>query len=156
ELFAEVIGERRSAEISQLKAVLLNDPLVAEISSGETAFISFHELKADPLDYVFAMGIGSSVKKEDAELPLRNIEGLKYTTIAEGSIIKLELSTLNRPFFIHIGKGVVVGSFSSDLLSTAMDEKNEKLPEDFIELINKEADKNLNSPVNLYVNSENL
>jgi len=156
ELFAEIIGERRSAEISQLKSVLLNDPLVAEISSGEKVFISFHQLKADSLDYLFAMGTGSSVKKDDAELTLKNIEGVKCTPIGESSVFKLELSTLKRPFFIHIGKGVVIGSFSLDLLTLALNEKNDKLPDDFIELINKEADKNQNSPVNLFVNSGNL
>jgi len=140
----------------EFNEVLLKDPLVAEISAGEKVFISFHELKADSLDYLFAMGTASSAKKEDAELTLKNIEGVKCSAVGESDVLKLELSTLKRPFYIHINKGVVIGSFSLDLLTLAMNEKNEKLSDDFIDMINKEASKNQNTPVNLFVNSGNL
>jgi len=158
QLFSEIIGERRSAEISQLKGMLLNDPLVAEISNGEKVFISFHQLKADSLDYLFSMGMASNVKPEDAELSLKNMEGVKFSALTEDSegIYKLELNTLKRPFFIHMDKGVANGSFSLELLKLAMNEKAEKLDDEFIELINKEAGQNQNTPVKLFVNSGRL
>lgn len=158
ELFGEIIGERRSAEISQLKAMLLKDPLVAEISNGEKVFISFHQLKADSLDYLFSMGLASTVKADEAELTLGNIEGVKFTALADElkDLYKLELNTLKRPFYVHLGKAAVTGSFSLDLLKLAADVKAEKLSEEFVELINKETDQNQNTPVNLFINSGNL
>ncbi|WP_040298913.1 hypothetical protein, partial [Arcticibacter svalbardensis] len=79
DLFDELIGEKQSVEISQLRAMLLKQPLIAEEIKGQKIFISFHKMHTDSLDYLFSMGMNESVNQEEAELLLKGCTGVKYS-----------------------------------------------------------------------------
>ena len=155
-LFDELIGEKRSVEISQLRSMLLKQPLIAEEIKGQKIFISFHKMHTDSLDYLFSMGMKESVNPAEAERLLKSCTGVKYSLLPQSDTYKLEFKNLKRPFFLHFLKGAVFGSYSNELLDKAVDSKDEKISSEFVSLINKEIAKTQSTPINLFVNKSNL
>lgn len=156
ELFDELIGEQRSAEITQLRSMLLSQPGLSAITAEKKIFISFHQLQTDSLDYLFSMGINESVNPKEALTLLSDLPGVKCTQLAQNDIYKLEFNTLNRPFYLYLASGVATGSYSKALLEVSINAKTEKILPEFIEEINKETSKTQSTPINLFINQRNL
>lgn len=151
-LFDAIIGQKRAEEINQLKELLLKQGSLSQIAAEKSIFLSFHP-NADSVDFLYCINLDKKHSTEDLKDAISAMPQLAVKTIQDG-LFELKSSVLNRPFYIYLERGVAIASFSSALLKTSVNPKKIHLSKSFINEINKTSNKNLNSPVNLFINHE--
>jgi len=151
-LFDAIIGEKRAAEINQLKELLLKQGSLSQIAADKNIFLSFHP-NADSVEFLYSINLDKKYSTEDLKEAISTMPQLAVKTI-EKDLFELKSGALNRPFYLYLEQGVAVASFSSALIKTSIDPKKTHLSNSFINEINKTSNKNLNSPVNLFINHQ--
>lgn len=149
ELFNAIIGKNRTAEISQLRNLLLKNSL-QDITADKNIFLSFHPTQ-DSVEFLFSINLDKHYSTDNLKESVSGIKGISVKSL-DNNVYELNSNTLNKPFFLFLQQGVALASFSKKLLYQCINDKTTRLSRRFINEINKASGKNLNSPVNLFVN----
>jgi hypothetical protein len=153
QVFDAIIGDEQLQELNLVKN-LLNHPAFAEVTIDKNIFISCHIVSTDA-EFLYSMNLDPQYLAENLhelflKLPDATLKGLSP------NVYRLNFKSYQKPFYVFIQKGAVIGSFSNTLLQTCLHEKSARLNKTFVEEIVKTSTKNLNSPVNLFINHSAL
>jgi hypothetical protein len=154
DLFNTVLGAQRVAEISQLQQLLLKQPQFDEASENQNVFLSFYPEK-DSVDLLWAVALNNKISSADVHdllLQPSNDISAKEITISNEDVLEIKIKPLNKIFYLFISKGFATGSFSKALLQKFLDKNSPKISKEFINEINISAQKNENSPFNIFIN----
>ena len=149
ELFNAIIGKNRSDEIIKLKQLILDQGKLPEITADKNVFLSFHPT-ADSVEFLYSINLDKSYSTSDLQDLITQIKDCSVKPFE--SFYQIESSELRKPFYIFIEEGVAIASFSSDLIKKCINQHKASLNELFIQEIAKTSSKNLNSPINLFIN----
>ncbi|HYK77934.1 MAG TPA: hypothetical protein VEV16_13230 [Daejeonella sp.] len=153
-IFDALVGSTRKTELTALKNVLLNNKLIQKIASDQNIFLSLHPSQSNEIDFLWLMASSKKITDEELESAISPDKNLSYNRLPlnETSILKLHISGLNRPFYLHNHQGIIAASFSKELLLQTLHKNLPKIQEGFIAEINAASMKNENSPANLFIN----
>lgn len=151
ELFNAIIGKNRANEINQLK-LLLQQTRLSEITSDKNIFLSFHPTK-DSVEFLYCINIDKTYSTADLKELISEIKVFSVKPFAE-NLYQIQNQALRKPFYIFLKEGVAIASFSDGLLNRSINEKKTHLNKRFIDEIGKTSSKNLNSPINLFINHQ--
>ncbi len=149
ELFNAIIGKNRSDEIIKLKQLILDQGKLPEITADKNVFLSFHPT-ADSVEFLYSINLDKSYSTSDLQDLITQIKDCSVKPFE--SFYQIESSELRKPFYIFIEEGVAIASFSSDLIKKCINQHKASVNELFIQEIAKTSSKNLNSPINLFIN----
>jgi len=156
ELFNAITGERKAAEISQLQKTLLRPSLLKDVTSNSKIFVSFHPTRADSVDFLFSINLNKEIPDKDVEDLLKGVPEITLNQSDKKGSYEITIKSINKKVFLFISDGVALASFSEPLLKICRDINSPKLDQDFINEINAASSKAQNSPVNLFINHNEL
>lgn len=152
-LFNTIIGDKKQQEFDFLKQNILNDPDIKEITGGQSVYLSVHP--SDTVSFLWLIPLTPASLSADMELILT--ENSRYTGrktgIQNNPVIELNISELNKKLYVFINDGVVLGSFSKNLIEECLNDSVPKISQDFIKQISQSGQKNENSLINLFTDN---
>lgn len=152
-LFNTIIGDKKQQEFDFLKQNILNDPDIKEITEGQSIYLSVHP--SDTVAFLWLIPLTPASLSADMELILT--KNSRYTGRKTGiqnyPVIELNISELKKKLYVFIADGVVLGSFSKDLIEKCLNDSVPKISREFIKQINQSGQKNENSLINLFTDN---
>lgn len=153
-LFKAIIGDKRAEEIKQLKELLLNQSALSQTVADKDIFLSFHP-NADSVEFLYNINLDKNYSVSNLTDVISAIPELNVKSLGQ-NLFELRSPKLNRPLYLYLEKGVAIASFASALVKASVNPQKPHLSDSFINEINKVSNKNLNSPVNLFINHETI
>ncbi|HCN84728.1 MAG TPA: hypothetical protein DIT07_14085, partial [Sphingobacteriaceae bacterium] len=155
ELFNIILGKQRIAEIAQLQTSLFKQPQLSDATNSQTVFLSVYPDKADSVDLLWTMTSDNQISPdriyELLGMPSTDLKTEKISLSGE-DVLKVNIKSLNKPFYLFINKTFISGSFSKNLIQRFLDKNSPKIKKEFIAEINTFSQKNDNSPFNIFIN----
>ncbi len=153
EVFNAITGEQKQVEHTALKALLSQLNPLSERLEGQNIFLSFHPDK-DSVLFFWVMPLPAELTSAGITDALSDNPNLRISmdTLNKTEILKAEIRSIKRLFYLHVEDGVLSGSFSRKALQKSLDPEQAKLSKEFIKEINVENQQNQNSPANVFVN----
>jgi hypothetical protein len=148
-LFDSIIGEQQAKEINQLKGILVH-PAFAEPLLDKNIFISCHVVDKK-IEFLYSMNLDPEYSAGDLERTLSKKLNINISSLPK-NVYRLNFNSDQKPFYLSLQKGVAIGSFSRVLLENCTQEESTHLSKTFIDEVAKNSSKNLNSPINLFIN----
>ncbi|WP_423147968.1 hypothetical protein [Rubrolithibacter danxiaensis] len=155
--FDAVIGSQKSAELLQLKNIFIENTQLHELLNGQDIYFSFHPASTG-IELLWLLTLHTDYSAEDIEKILLKSQNTSFKKdIFEGeTYYEIEVKDFNKPFYLHLSRGIAAGSFSKNLFLQALDKDVKKIDREFITEINNDSQKNSNSPLNLFINHNTL
>lgn len=151
EIFNAIIGKNRSAEIVKLKQLLLQQDKLSEITADKNFFLSFHPT-TDSVEFLYSINLDKTHSTSDLQDLITEIKDFSVKPFE--NFYQVESGELTRPFYIFMEEGVAIASFSNNLIKRCINQKKSSVNQSFIQEIGKTSSKNLNSPINLFINHQ--
>ncbi|MDB5137369.1 MAG: hypothetical protein JWP37_3972 [Mucilaginibacter sp.] len=156
-LFASVAGEEKLAELTELRKLILLNPLFEPYFSGQNIFISLHPQKGNDIDFLLTTSVSKGFQPELFDEILKQPKsGIVINTIVLGGKqgYTIYLNDLKRRFYLIDNEDhTISGSFSKDLMETCAKYDYKKEKQAFVLMSDQQRS---NSLANLYVNYEAL
>lgn len=156
EPFDAILGEQRSAELTRIHTLLLEQPGIKELTDHSKIFLSLHHSKTDSVDFLFTIGLNERIQEQKFMADLHSITAVSLKKLAGENIYEAHFDNSPFPFYLFIRGDVAAGSFSEKLIRHAIDEETPKIPDDFVTEIDEKSARNHNSPVTLFINHGTL
>ncbi len=153
-VFDTIIGSQSKKELAWLKALLISNKDLSELSDGQKVFLSFHPVKTDSVHFLWSIQLKQNLTIDELKNKLSGLSEIRTSVTDKSGNAILEISTneLNRPFYLSIDKGIARGSFSTELIQQSIDNKTEKISLAFIKEIQSGLNKDANALAHLFIN----
>lgn len=154
EVFDAVTGEEKATEINQLQQIILHHTAINAAVNEQTFFLSFHATPTS-VNLLWLTTLNGKVNEQKIFKALsEDSQNLKVQKkLFNGySGYQIILKPINKAFYLYLDDEIILGSFSEQLLQSCLSSKTPKIDRQFIAEINATGQKNINSPVNLFIN----
>jgi hypothetical protein len=153
-VFDTIIGTQNKQELAWLKEILHSKKALIENTAGQRIFLSFHPSKTDSIHFLWSIPLKQNLSIKELQNTFSEPADKRITIRQQSTdaILELNFPELARPFYIYIGKGILRGSFSIELLKQSIDEKSAKINQAFIREVNIGLNKDANALAHLFIN----
>lgn len=153
-LFVNLLGEDKLDELTALRKVLLQNPLLKRYFTGQDIYLSLHPQKNNSIDFLLTASVSEDfhedILEQVAKQPKNGMVITAVNNIAGKSGYEVYLSELKKRFYlINKDDRTLCGSFSKDVIEDCARYDYRKEKESFVLLPDKQRS---NSLANLYVN----
>src|ERR1700744_353220 len=153
QLFKNIIGDEKMAELSALKPLLLQNHLIQPFLDGQNLYVSLHPQKGNDIDFLLTTSVAKGFNPDMLELMAKQPKsGLVINTISIAGKpgYTVYLNDLKKRFYlIDKDDHTLSGSFSKELIEACINYDDKKEKQAFVLLSDRQ---NANSLANLYVN----
>jgi hypothetical protein len=153
-VFDTIIGTQNKQELAWLKEILHSKKALIENTAGQRIFLSFHPSKTDSIHFLWSIPLKQNLSIKEVQNTFSEPADKRITIRQQSTeaILELNFPELARPFYIYIGKGILRGSFSIELLKQSIDGKSAKINQAFIREVNIGLNKDANALAHLFIN----
>jgi len=152
-LFTTIAGEEKMAELTALRKLLLQNPLLDQYLTGQNLFISLHAQKGNDIDFLLTTSAAKGFQSDLLDqLAKQQKNGMLITNISLGGKegYTIYLNDLKKRFYlIEKDDHILSGSFSKDLVEASARYDYKKENQSFVLMSDRQSS---NSLANLYVN----
>ncbi len=156
ELFRAMLGNDHFRRLLYLRTNLLRDERISPYTDGQEVLLSFHPT-ATHIDYLMVIPSTKKLTLEALYEEITTIDTayqLQWPDSAHRSLLQIQLPDGMPPLFISQQKGILLASFTKELVDRAIDDTVPKLPDEAITHFIDESSGN--TPLSLYANNDHL
>lgn len=148
---AALAGESKTKEVLDLRNVLFTKPAIFKIFNQGQVYASLHAGK-DSVDILWIATLNPKFSKKEILEEFAKAGRIRQSA----DFYSLSITPKNKEFYFYAEAGFAIGSFSSNLIGSALNAKQPKISESFIKEISEESLSAGNSPLSLFINHNTL
>ncbi|MGK6353035.1 hypothetical protein [Parapedobacter sp. DT-150] len=155
DLFHAVLGHEGIQQLNYVQDTILRQEQLAPYIAGQEVFFSFHAGE-NRLDYLIALATNERLAVDELFEAIQDIDSNVTVQWADSSrhIFSLQPTDQAPPLYVMEQQGVLLASFSRQLISRAIDDNTPKLPSDATAHFRSVADDE--APLTWYIRHDQL
>ncbi|TZF84010.1 hypothetical protein FW774_11230 [Pedobacter sp. BS3] len=155
QLLNAALGDAHWDELQTLKSLFLDQEPVKTALAGQNLFVSLHPDASGQVQLLWITAVNTAGNNLTAQTLQEKFKA-KTVSLSGKNGLQITIHSIKKEFYVFINNQSVIGSFSKELLERALNGKHQKATDKFVTLINSGGQKSDNSPLNIYVNHQNL